>query len=189
MALSRSIRWATPSGLPNVLGSDTSGQTGLCRRAAPNPAAPSPCPSESRPSRPCSPWRLEWATIQSRFLSWGAPTHRADMQPQRASYPSSARSRRTRPSPREVSIGEFSTKTKRGPTSRTTRAISPHKPDLAPSSPAPAPAALMSWQGKPPHTMSTSPRQGFPSNCLTSAKMGNQGSTPSCWRACKTCWQ
>jgi hypothetical protein len=44
-----------------------------------------------------------------------------------------------------------------------TRAISTQSPDRSPSIPAPFPAALMSWQGKPPETTSTRPRHGRPS--------------------------
>jgi hypothetical protein len=95
--------------------------------------------------------------------------------PHRASNPISAKSPRTLPSPREVSIGEFSTNAKRGRTSRMTRAISTQRPDRSPSIPAPFPAALMSWQGKPPETTSTRPRHGRPSKVVNVRPNGEGG--------------
>jgi hypothetical protein len=78
-----------------------------------------------------------------------------------------------------MSMGEFSTKTRRGRTSPTIRANSRHSPLRSPPIPAPLPAQEMSWQGKPPHTASTRPRQGFPSKVRTSSQMGNLGRMPS----------
>src|SRR5690606_31894658 len=99
--------------------------------------------------------------------------------PHLALYPSAARSARTTPSPLEVSIGEFSTQTKRGRTSRMILLNSLQRPERDPVIPAPFPAALMSWHGNPPHTTSTSPRQGLPSKVRTSSQIGNFGRIPS----------
>ncbi len=100
--------------------------------------------------------------------------------PHRASYPNEAMSPSTRPSPRTVSIGEFSTSTRRGRTSPTTRAISRQRPLFSPSIPVPAEFdADMSWHGNPPHTQSTSPRHGLPLNVRTSSQIGNFGKIPS----------
>ena len=68
----------------------------------------------------------------------------------------------------------------------TIRAISIQSPLLAPSRPAPLPAALMSWQGKPPETTSIAPRHGSPSKVRTSSQIGKGGSVPSFCRASKT---
>lgn len=110
----------------------------------------------------------------------------ADNTPHCASNPISAKSRKTTPIPRPVSIGEFSTKTKRGPTARMILAISRHNPLRVPSIPSPSPAALMSWHGKPPQTASTRPRHGLPSNVPTSSQIGNLGRYPSRWRWSRT---
>jgi hypothetical protein len=90
-----------------------------------------------------------------------------------AERPNPARSPRTVPSPREVSIGEFSTRTKQGSTSQTTRAISRQSPLRLPSRPSPLPATLMSWHGKPPETTSAAPRHARPSKVRTSSQIGN----------------
>ena len=83
--------------------------------------------------------------------------------------------------------GEFSTKTKRGRTSPTIRAISRQSPDRAPSIPAPLPAALMSWHGKPPETTSTMPRHGRPSKLHTSLQIGKGSRLPSFCRCARIC--
>ena len=92
----------------------------------------------------------------------GAPWSEADTTAHSASYPISERSPRTRQSPLEVSIGEFSTRTYLGRTWRTILAISLHSPEASPSIPAPRPAMLMSVHGNPPVTISTHRRQGRP---------------------------
>jgi hypothetical protein len=85
--------------------------------APPHPSASFPSASRSPSSIPpihsrSHPRRSGWeASIQMRFRRWGAPTSSAPSTHHSASNPISARSPRTRPSPREVSIGEFSTKT------------------------------------------------------------------------------
>lgn len=89
----------------------------------------------------------------------GAPKTAAGRQNHSASYRISARSPRTRSSPREVRAGTFSTTTCRGPTSRMILANSDQSPERAPSMPAPFPAVLMSWHGNPPQMMSTCSRQ------------------------------
>lgn len=107
----------------------------------------------------------------------------ADRTPHLASYPIAAKSPRTTPSPREVRIGEFSTSAYRGRTSLMIRDISDQRPLRSPSSPAPFPAAEMSWHGKPPVTISTTPRQGFPSKVRTSSQIGYGSRHPSSCRA------
>src|SRR5690606_37235731 len=128
----------------------------------------------------------EYANIQILSLTWLAPALAADTTPHRQSYPSAARSPTTLPSPRVVSAGLFSTHANRGRTSPMIRAISVHIPDLSPSIPAPVPAVEISWQGNPPETTSTSPRQGRPSNVRTSSQIGKGERSPSFWRAART---
>lgn len=88
----------------------------------------------------------------------GAPTAAAGTQSHSASYPLSARSPRTLPSPSsETKLRRavtFSTKTNRGRSRRTIRAYSLHSPDLSPASPRRSPAMLRFWQGNPPQMMS-----------------------------------
>ena len=115
----------------------------------------STCRSHDWPHRPL----LASAKIQMRSRKCWAPQSAAESTHHSASNPISAKSPRTTPSPREVSIGEFSTNTNRGRTSLIILAISRHRPLRSPSSPAPFPAALMSWQGKPPETTSTVDRK------------------------------
>ena len=109
------------------------------------------------------PILLEWAKIQIRSRFVLIPMESPPNTPHLASNPILAKSPRTRPSPLEVSIGEFSTNTNLGCTSQMILAISRHIPLRSPSMPAPPPAAEMSWHGKPPDTTSTIPRHGFPS--------------------------
>ena len=180
----RSTRWATPSS------SRASPDSGADQVDRAGPRCPAGVRSSlflvfgesersragvSRGSPICSsmgrtrcPALSVWASIQSRSRRCGAPTWRAPSTHHSASYPRAARSPRTRPSPREASAGTFSTKTNRGRISRTTRANSDQSPDLGPVIPAPVPAVLMSWHGKPPETQSTTPRYGRPSNSRTS---------------------
>lgn len=99
--------------------------------------------------------------------------------PHRACIPIPAKSASTRSSPLVVSIGEFSTTTSMGLTSRMIRAISTQSPLRSPSIPAPAPHWLMSWHGNPPVMTCTWPRHGLPSNVRTSSQIGNAGSKPS----------
>jgi len=116
-----------------------------------------------------------------------------------SSYPSEARSPRTRASPLPTSIGEFSTKTNRGRTSPTIRAMWLHMPDRSPSMPAPFPAALMSWHsyGNPPqmassldtpfHIANASAHSGL--SCLSdliSSHTGKTGRSPSSCRCSRT---
>lgn len=136
---------------------------------------------------------LRSAKIQIRSRLCGAPTSQAPSTPHLASYPIAAKSPRTRPSPREVSIGEFSTKTKRGRTSQMTRAISTHIPERSPSIPAPFPALLMSRQGhygNPPQMASSSDTPFHAANASAhsglsdlsvrmSSQIGNSGKIPS----------
>ena len=119
------------------------------------------------------------ATIQILSLWWFAPMSPAPSTPHRASNPIEAKSPRTAPSPLEVSIGEFSTNAYWGRTSWMMRAISRHIPLRFPSIPAPFPAELMSWHGKPPDTTSTIPLHGFPSKVCTSSQIGKGGRSPS----------
>lgn len=107
--------------------------------------------------------------------------------PHLALYPNSDKSLRTMSSPRVRKSGEFSAKTNLGRTSSIILAYSFQSPERFPPIPAPPPAELMSWQGNPPQTTSTAPRQGFPSKVQTSSQMGNLGSTPSRCRCSKTC--
>ena len=127
-----------------------------------------------------------WATIHILSRLCGAPTSLAPSTPHLASYPIEAKSPRTTSSPRTVSIGEFSTNANLGRTSQMMRANSFQSPDLSPVIPAPAPADDMSWQGNPPETTSTIPRQGLPSKVQTSSQIGKGGRSPSFCRATST---
>jgi hypothetical protein len=87
---------------------------------------------------------------------WSAPTARAGMLCHSASYPSAAKSPRTRPSRiRRSNSATFSTMTKRGRSSPIRRAYSRHRPLRASCSPERSPASDMSWQGNPPQMQST----------------------------------
>ena len=83
------------------------------------------------------------------------------------------------PRPRVRSLGLFSEKTNVGCVSLATRSISKTSPERVPASPLPVPAALTSWQGKPPETTSTEPLQGRPSKVLMSSQIGNLSRCPS----------
>ncbi len=156
----------------------------IARALAPANAS---APFRDKPRACCMPWGghrpcTACPMIHIRSLWCGAPASQAPRTPHSASYPISASSPRTIPSPRRVSIGEFSTKTIRGATSLMILRISDHSPDRSPLSPAPFPALLMSWHGKPPQTTSAIPRHGLPSKVVTSSQMGKRGRIPSRWR-------
>ena len=132
---------------------------------------------------------MVWANIHILSRMCRAPTSAAENTPHRASNPIVANSPRTLPSPRIVSIGLFSTNTNRGLISQMILDISPHNPlclPLIPFRPVPVPAPLMSWQGNPPHTISTFSRHGCPLKVRTSSHIGNMGNIPSHCRWNKT---
>lgn len=88
-------------------------------------------------------WRRSVSQASTHVLSrsCGAAQLPLPITHHRASYRTEARLPRTRASPPRTSIGEFSTKTKRGRTSHTIRNISRQSPERAPSIPAPLPAS------------------------------------------------
>jgi hypothetical protein len=121
--------------------------------------------------------------MNSRSRRWGAPASDARNTPHSASNPSAARSPSTTPSPREARAATFSTNTNEGRTSPTIRENSDQSPDRSPPIPTRFPALLMSWQGKPPETRSTTPRHGRPSKVATSVHTGHGARPPSSiWR-------
>jgi len=90
----------------------------------------------------------------------GAPTSAAPRRIHSASYRRSARVRRTRSRPRVRMLGEFSRKTHAGRRKPAMRATSKNRLLRSPSRPAPLPAQLISWQGKPACRQSTRPSHG-----------------------------
>lgn len=101
-----------------------------------------------------------------------------------ASYPSAAKSPRTRPNHWPgCSLGPasrfatFSTKRIFGRRSPDNLTISDHKPDRSASMPARSPALEMSWQGNPPQITSTGPTSS-PFSLVTSSN----------WRTCGQCF-
>lgn len=135
--------------------------------------------SSSRPILDGPGISMELAKRNNRSLLCGAAISPALSTPHLASYPIWARSPRIDPSPRTTRAGEFSTKTKSGPISRTTRAISLQSPERSSCSPSPFPATLVPWHGKPPHTIFDLPFHGLPSKVLMLSQIGNRGRMPS----------
>ncbi len=168
----RSCRLATPSPTRSIPGSVSHQRL---------PEALATCPILPRTF--CF-WRSWWRSVSQASThvlsrSCGAPQLPLPITHHRASYRTEARLPRTLASPPRISIGEFSTKTKRGRTSHTIRNISRQRPERAPSIPAPLPASDKSWQGNPPQTMSAIPFHGLPSKVVTSSQMGKGGRIPS----------
>lgn len=98
------------------------------------------------------------ATTKIRSRRCGAPTSRAEMPSAAVRYPRSCRLRRTAHSHLAFPDATFSTIATVGRNAATARQYSHQRPERAPSRPAPLPALLTSWQGKPPARTSTGGR-------------------------------
>lgn len=115
-----------------------------------------------------------------RSLTCPAPKAPAGTHCHAASYPLSAKSPRTRSSPRIVTSATFSTIVNRGRKTRMTRCISTQSPlpSSLPTIPALKPSDEMSTHGNPPQIKST---RKSPSACGNSLMSLNRGMSGQCF--------
>lgn len=117
--------------------------------------------------------------MKTRLRRCRAPTSAAERPRGTEAYPRAPRARRTRGTHRFAPLATFSTRTHDGPISPTSRSNWYQSPlrsvgSSGVPSPAPEPAELTSWQGKPPTRMSTCPSSA-PVTARTSAYLRASG--------------
>ena len=118
--------------------------------------------------------------MKTRSRRWEAPTPAALTRIHSASNPRWAKSPRTMAKPPlEIRGGTFSKNTSDGPIS-SMRSRMGGQSQRSSSVPAPLPAALHGWHGKPAVTQSTTPRHGRPSKVPRSPSQTGHGATRFC---------